>query len=57
MHDILEEVHILAVKYGWSRNEILELPNWERAAYLKKIIRDAEEERRMIEEAQRKHAV
>lgn len=49
-------MHVLAVKYGWSREEILSLPNWERVAYLKKIIRDAEEERRLIEEAERRYA-
>ncbi len=52
-HDILEEVHILAIKYGWSRNEILDIPNWERVAYIEKLIRDAKEEERMIEEAKR----
>jgi hypothetical protein len=44
-------VHILAVKYHWGRDQILNLPNWERVAYITKIIRDAEEERRMIEQA------
>jgi len=52
-HDILEEVHILGIKYGWGRNEILDLPNWERVKYIDKIVRDAKEEERMIEEAKR----
>ncbi len=58
-HDILEEVHILALKYHWGRDEILDLPNWERVAYLQKIIRDAEylqeEQERMLAEARRGH--
>lgn len=52
-HDILEEVHILARKYHWGRDEILDLPNWERVVYIEKIVRDVQEEQRMIEEAKR----
>jgi len=52
--DIYEEIHILAQKYHWSREEILSLPNWERRLYIQKLIRDAERLERELEKEREK---
>lgn len=49
-----EQIHLLALKYHWERDTIVNLTNIERMDYLRRIIRDAEEEKRMYEEAQAK---
>jgi len=49
--DPLYQVHILAVKYHWARSEILEMPSWERRAYLKFVLDEQRELEREIEKA------